>query len=256
MNLAGKRVVITAAASGMGRAGVERFAREGAHVVAVDINQQALDAMIEGLPACAGKVTGLTADLLDVDQCKSFVNEAAARLGGLDVLWNHAGMPGRSAYEDDFDVAEYGRSMDLNVRAGITATSAAIRHLRAAGGGAILFTSSISGLKGAMVSPVYSTAKFAVIGMTRSLALRYAKENIRVNVLCPGPIETPMLPQFMDPAADPERAKELEAKVRAGVPMGRVGRPEEVAAAAVWLASDEASFITGVFLPVDGGVAA
>src|SRR5690606_3126462 len=101
------------------------------------------------------------------------------------------------------------------------------------GGGSVLFTSSIAGIKGASVSPVYSAAKFAVVGMARSLALRYTPENIRVNVLCPGPIETPMLPQFMDPEHDPEAAKAMEAATRVASPMKRVGRPEEVAAAAV-----------------------
>lgn len=146
--------------------------------------------------------------------------------------------------------------MDLNVRTGLLMAGAAIPHFRTNGGGAVLFTASTAGLKGASVSPIYSAAKFAVIGMARSLAIRYALENIRVNTVCPGPIETPMLPQFMDPDADPETARLALEQVKAMIPMGRVGRPEEIAKAALWLCYDDASFITGAMLPVDGGTVA
>jgi NAD(P)-dependent dehydrogenase (short-subunit alcohol dehydrogenase family) len=254
MQLENKRVIITAAASGMGRAGVELFAKEGAHVVAVDRDAEGLETLAKDVRAAGGKVDTITADLLDADQCRDIVEKSAKIMGGLDIVWNHAGLPGKRDVED-LDLDAYDRAMNLNVRTGLITTSAAVKYLRESKG-SILFTSSIAGLKGASVSPVYSAAKFAVIGMARSLAQRYAGEGIRINVVCPGPVETPMLPQFMDPDADPEAAKAAEARTRAAVPMGRVGKPEEIAQAALWLSTDAASFVSGVVLPVDGGMMA
>ena len=176
MRLKGKLAVVTAAASGMGRAGCEIFAREGAKIAAVDIDQGRLDEVVEVVP-----------------------------------------------------------------------------HMRARGGGGIMFTASIAGLVGSMLMPVYSAAKFAVVGLTKSLAQTLAPDNIRLNVVCPGLTDTPMLPQFMSRGGNIEESKK---RYLAGVPMTRVGRPEEMANAALWLASDEASYVTGVALLIDGGYSA
>ncbi|MGQ7440642.1 SDR family NAD(P)-dependent oxidoreductase, partial [Streptococcus suis] len=125
---------------------------------------------------------GMVANLLDPDACRNAVEEAAARMGGLDILWNHAGMPGQREIEN-LDLADYSKAMDLNVRSGLIMTGAGIPHMRKRGGGSVIFTASTAGLVGASVSPIYSAAKFAVVGMGKSLALRYAAEKIRVNVL-------------------------------------------------------------------------
>lgn len=255
MRLKNKRAIITAAASGMGRAGCEIFAREGATVFAIDIDQERLNEVVSSIKAAGGQAYGLVANLLDPDICRKAVEDAAATMGGLDILWNHAGMPGLRDIEN-LDLDAYAKSMDLNIRTGLIMTGAAITHLRKQGGGSVVFTASTAGLVGASVSPVYSAAKFAVVGMAKSLALRYATENIRVNVVCPGPIETPMLPQFFDPNASKEMAAEAQAKTLAAIPMARLGQAIEVANAALWLASDDASFVTGVALPVDGGYTA
>jgi NAD(P)-dependent dehydrogenase (short-subunit alcohol dehydrogenase family) len=255
MRLKDKRAIITAAASGMGRAGCEVFAREGATVFAVDMDETRLNDVVKSVEAAGGKAYGLVADLLDPEVCAHVIEEAAARMGGIDVLWNHAGIPGLRDIES-LDLAEYAKSMDLNIRTGLIMTGKAIPHLRKQGGGSVIFTASTAGLVGASVSPVYSAAKFAVVGMGKSLALRYATEKIRVNVVCPGPIETPMFPQFFDPKASKEMAAEAQARTIAAIPMARMGQAIEVAHAALWLASDDASFVTGVALPVDGGYTA
>jgi NAD(P)-dependent dehydrogenase (short-subunit alcohol dehydrogenase family) len=255
MRLKDKRVVITAAASGMGRAGCELFAREGAEVVAVDIDAERVRDVVAGITASGGKCTALVANLLDANACRGFIDEAAERLGGLDILWNHAGMPGLRDVEN-LDLEEYARSMDLNVRSALLATGAAIPHLRRAGGGSVVFTASVAGLVGASVSPVYSAAKFAVVGMAKSFALRYAPEKIRFNVVCPGQVETPMLAKFYDPNASAEEAAAAQARTLAAIPLGRVAQPAEIAQAALWLASDDASYVTGAALPVDGGYTA
>lgn len=255
MRLKNKLAIITAAASGMGRAGCEVFAREGATVFAIDIDQKRLDEVVAGVEKSGGKAYGMVADLLDPEVCRRAVGEAAERMGGIDIVWNHAGIPGLRDIEN-LDLVEYARAMDLNIRTGLVMTGVAIPHIRKRGGGSVVFTASTAGLVGASVSPVYSAAKFGVVGMAKSLALRYATENIRVNVVCPGPIETPMFPQFFDPNASKEVAAEAQTKVLAAIPMARMGQAVEVANAALWLASDEASFVTGVALPVDGGFTA
>ena len=255
MRLKNKLAVITAAASGMGRAGCEIFAREGATVFAIDIDAKRLDDVVKTVEAAGGKAYGLVANLLDPDTCRRAIEDAAARMGGIDVLWNHAGIPGLRDIEN-LDLEEYAKAMDLNVRTGLLMTGTAIPHMRKRGGGSVVFTASTAGLVGASVSPVYSAAKFAVVGMGKSLALRYATEKIRVNVVCPGPIETPMFPQFFDPNASKEAAAEAQARTLAAIPMARMGQAAEVANAALWLASDESSFVTGIALPVDGGFTA
>ncbi len=255
MRLKNKLVIITAAASGMGRAGCELFAREGATVFAVDIDEARLNEVVGAVEAAGGKAFGMVANLLDPQTCLQVVAQAAERMGGLDIVWNHAGVPGQREVEN-LDLDGYAKSMDLNVRTSLLITGAAIPHLRKRGGGSVVFTSSSAGLVGASVSPVYSAAKFAVVGMAKSLALRYATEKMRFNVVCPGPIETPMFPQFFDPNASKEAAAEAQARTIAAIPMGRMGQADEVAQAALWLASDDSSFVTGVALPVDGGFTA
>lgn len=255
MRLKDKLAVITAGASGMGAAGVEVFAREGAAVVAIDVNEKKLNEVVSRVREAGGKAYAIVADLLEPQTCTKALEEAAARLGGLDIVWNHAGIPGLREVEK-LDLDGYARTMDLNVRTGLVITGAAIPHMRRRGGGAIVFTASTAGLVGASVSPVYSAAKFGVVGMGKSLALRYAQEKIRVNVVCPGPIETPMFPDFFDPNASKEVAAAAQARVVDAIPLARMGQAVEVAYAAAWLASDEASFVTGAALPVDGGFTA
>lgn len=252
MRLEGKLAIVTAAASGMGRAGVERFVREGARVAAIDINPEALDALCREF---GGEVVPIAADLSTPEGARDSIDQAVAALGGADILWAHAGMPGPASVED-LDMAAYDKAIALNVTSATLGAGQVASHMRARGGGSIIFTSSISGLVGSMMSPIYSAAKWAVVGLTKSLALALAADNIRVNVVCPGLADTPMKIGFTGRTGNPVEAAANEAKIVAAVPMGRLVKAGEVADAVLWLASDEASFVTGVALPVDGGFTA
>lgn len=255
MRLTNKLAIVTAAASGMGRAGVELFLREGAKVAAVDIDAGALAALATDMRAKGHEIVTVQADLSQPEQMRSSINDAAAGLGGVDILWAHAGIPGPGGIEN-LDLPAYEQAMALNVTSAALGAGEVIGHMRKRGGGAIVFTSSISGLVGSMFSPVYSTAKFAVIGLTKSLAQTFAPDNVRVNVVCPGLADTPMKIGFTGRSGDPKEAEANQARLLAAVPMGRLCKAEEAAHAVLWLASDDASFVTGVALPVDGGFTA
>lgn len=255
MRLDNKLAVVTAAASGMGRAGVELFLREGARVAAIDVNAAALAKLAEDMKARGHTVDTVVADLSQPEQMRSSINEAAARLGGIDILWAHAGIPGPGGIEN-LDLAEYDRAINLNVTSAALAAGEVVGHMRQRGGGSLIFTASVSGLVGSMFSPVYSACKFAVVGLTKSLAQRFAADNVRVNVVCPGLADTPMAIGFTGRSGDPAEAAANEKKLLANVPLGRLCKPEEAAHAVLWLASDDASFVTGVALPVDGGFTA
>jgi NAD(P)-dependent dehydrogenase (short-subunit alcohol dehydrogenase family) len=252
MRLQGKVAMITAAASGMGRAGTELFAREGARVVAVDVNEAGAAAVADAIRAAGGTATAIAADLTKDAESKRIVHAAVDAYGRLDCLWNHVGHPGPGRVEG-VDMADYELCMDLNLRSVMVTTAEAAPVMRAQGGGSILFTASIAGISGSPFSPIYSAAKFGVVGLMQSLAGRYAADGIRVNAVCPGPIDTPMMQVFMQrPDTQTNRAENI-ARMQQVIPLGRVGRADEVAKAALFLLSDDASYITGVPLPVDGG---
>jgi NAD(P)-dependent dehydrogenase (short-subunit alcohol dehydrogenase family) len=259
MRLQGKIGIVTAAASGMGRAGALRFAAEGAAVAVVDRDEAGARAVVDEIARAGGRALALAGDLRDDGFAREIVHRTVREWGGLDFVWNHVGHPGPASIEG-LDLADFELAMDLNVRTVLVTTIAALPELRARGGGALLFTASTSGLTGSQFSPVYNIAKFGIVGLVHGLAKRYAKENIRVNAVCPGPTDTPMLRVFVarpDSQLPPGETPESLVKKRGGqVPMGRPARAEEVANAALFLISDEASYITGVALPVDGGATA
>lgn len=252
MRLQGKLAVITAAASGMGRAGVELFLREGANVCAVDINAEGLEALRRELDPSGERLSAITADLGTPEGSRHSINEAAQQLGGIDILWAHAGVPGPGGIEN-LDVGEYQGAFALNVQSAALGAGEVIGHMRKRGKGSIIFTASVSGIVGSMWSPVYSSCKFAVVGLTKSLAQTFAPDNVRVNVVCPGLADTPMKIGFTGRGVSAEAAAAAEAKMMTLVPMGRLVKPMEVAHAVLWLASDDASYVTGIELPVDGG---
>jgi NAD(P)-dependent dehydrogenase (short-subunit alcohol dehydrogenase family) len=256
MRLPGKIGIVTAAASGMGRAGAVRFAREGAAVVVVDIDEARAAAVAKEITEAGGRAVAVVGDLRKDEFARGTVARAVEAFGGLDFVWNHAGHPGPASFED-LDMARYDEAMELNVRSALVITTAAVPAMRARGQGSVVFTASTSGLVGSPYSPVYSLAKFGLIGLSKSLAKRCGRENIRFNVVCPGTTDTPMSRQFMkradDKSAHNQDVEELVQRRAGASPMGRIGRPEEIANAALFLISDEASFVTGAVLAVDGG---
>ena len=259
MRLENKIGIVTAAASGMGRAGALRFAKEGASVGVVDIDEAGVDAVVQEIPAGGGRALGLVGDLREDAFARDIVRRTANNFGGLDFMWDHVGHPGPASIEG-IDMKDFELAIDLNLRTILVTTEAAIPELRARGGGALLFTASTSGLVGSAFSPVYSMAKFGVVGFVRSLAKRLAPEKIRVNAICPGPIDTPMLRVFVA-RPDQQRTSGMDKEqlvVQRGQqnPMRRTGKPEEIANAALFLLSDEASFVSGAALPVDGAATA
>jgi len=248
--LDGRVAVITAAGSGMGRATARLFAEEGAKVVVADIAPDKGEETVGLIKKDGGEASFVQVDVAKVADMERMIKETVKTYGELNILYNHAGMAGPYFLEGVTE-KEWHETLDVNLKGGWFATQFAVPEMRKAGGGSILFTASVGGMKGASFGPVYSIAKGGVIQMTRSLALLLAKDNIRVNAICPSLIDTPMAPDFVSvPGADVEAYIKLVADKTA---LKRLGRPEEVAYAALFLVSDEASFITGVFLPVDGG---
>ncbi|HEV2188183.1 MAG TPA: SDR family oxidoreductase [Stellaceae bacterium] len=258
MRLAGKIGIVTAAASGMGRAGALRFAKEGASVAVVDLDHAGAEAVAGEIAAGGGKAIALAGDLREDSFSRDIVRQTAKAFGGLDFVWNHVGHPGPASIEG-IDMSDFELAIDLNLRTVLVTTEAAIPEMKARGGGALLYTASTSGLVGSGFSPVYSMAKFGVVGFVRALAKRLAPDNIRVNAICPGPIDTPMLRVFVSRPDQQSPTTDKEALIvqrSQQVPMKRTGKPAEIANAALFLLSDEASFVTGAALPVDGGATA
>ncbi|MFI2229316.1 SDR family NAD(P)-dependent oxidoreductase [Nocardia testacea] len=257
--LTGKVGIVTAAGSGMGRAGAIRFASAGATVAVVSLEEEETRETLALVEAAGGQGLALAGDLGDEDFARDIVDKTVQKFGRLDFLWNHVGYPGPAAVED-LDLAAFDKTVDLNLRTVMVTTSRAIPHLKKSTDGNVLFTSSSSGLTGSPWSPVYSMAKFGVVGLMRALAKKYGPEGLRFNAVCPGVMDTPMLRVFVarpdDERARGADAEELSRKAAEAIPLRRLGQPEEVANAALFLLSEDASFITGVALPVDGGTVA
>ncbi|MCG6204662.1 SDR family oxidoreductase [Rhodopseudomonas sp. HC1] len=247
MRFNGKVAVVTAAASGIGAATAARFAREGAHVYLSDIDQDGLARQAEALADISARISTVVADVTVPEQIAALIETAAREQGRLDILVNNAGM-GAFGRITDVTPDDWHRVFRICVDSIFYASRAAISHLIKTRGN-IVNTASISGLAGDYGFSAYNAAKGAVVNLTRNMALDYSRDHVRVNAVCPGLIATPLSLKLRDKPA-------VMAEYDRLIPLGRPGAPEEIASAIAFLASDDASYVTGVNFAVDGGVTA
>lgn len=254
MLLQGKVAVITGSTAGIGRAGAIAFAQEGAKVIISGRSRQRGQEVVSTIKGQGGEASFVPADMLAVADIEKLIKKAVDTYGRLDIFWHNAGIVGPDNIKDITEET-YDNMMTVNLKAGVFGAKFAVPELRKAGGGAILFTSSVAGLKQSSYSMTYSLAKTGLIMLTRKLAVDLAKDNIRVNCICPGRVQTEMRVSIAGQKAQamgisPEEWVKRDIQ---RIPMGRYITEEEVADAALFLVSDKASAITGVALPIDGG---
>jgi len=247
MRLANKIALISGAASGIGEASARRFAAEGAAVVVADINVENGNRVAKEIRESGGKASFVETNILDTAQIEAMVAHAVKTHGRLDVLMNNAQVSAAGRL-GEISLEHWKRAIDGGLTSYWYATRCAIPHMLEQKGGAIVNTASVSGLAGDYGLGPYNAAKAGVVNMTRVFAMEYAQKNIRCNALCPGPIGTPAM-RYMETAR-----KETLDRIKKAIPMGRLGTPEEMANVALFLASDEASFVTGAFFVADGGL--
>ena len=253
MLLKDKVALVTAGASGMGRSGAEAFAREGAHVIVVDMNESAAKETVAGIEAEGGSAAYAVVDVRDLGALEELAKGVTREHGKLHVLYNNVGIPGAAGLE--LTEEEWNLGLEVNGRASFFLSGYLLDALKAADGASVIFTSSTSGLVGSPFSPMYSFTKGGVIALVRSMALAYAADKVRVNAIAPGSVETPGLPGFFR-IDDPEEIERRKQAFFATIPLGRASQPEEIAQVALFLASEMSSYVTGVTIPVDGGITA
>ena len=243
---------MTGAARGIGAACAARLARDGAAVVCVDVLSDQLGATVEAISAGGAQAIAVTADVATVEGNELAVETALLTFGGLDVFHANAAVQ-RMGRADATAVDDWDRMQEVNLRGAYLGARAAIPRLRERGGGSVIFTASILGLVGDPDMPAYGAMKGGLLALCRSLASAHGPENIRVNTVCPGDVETEMVTQFFDFQSDPIAARQA---ITDRYPLRRFARPADVAAAVAFLAGDDAAYITGIDLVVDGGLLA
>lgn len=247
-NFTGRVAFVTGGANGIGRAAALAFAREGASVVVADISESGNQETARMIEEQGGRALAVRCNVARVEEVKAALDKTVEAFGRLDFAFNNAGIePRKPAPTADYDLEEWDRIIEIDLRGVFLCMKYEIPLMFKQGGGAIVNTSSGAGVIGIKGSPAYTAAKHGVIGVTRAAALDYAAQNIRINAVCPGYIETPMMTRFTGGTA------EGRAKVISEEPIGRMGRPEEIANAVVWLCSDAAGFVVGHAMVIDGG---
>ena len=240
----GKVALVTGGGSGIGRQACLVFAREGARVVVCDVAVEGGEETVGQIEQAGGRATFIRADVAQAAEVEALVAKTVETYGRLDCAYNNAGIAGRTARGADDSEQNWERILAINLKGVWLCLKYEIAHMLTQGGGAIVNTASDAGLIGLRRAGAYVASKHGVVGLTRTAALEYAKANIRVNAVCPGPIDTPMLREASERVID---------AMATAQPNGRLGQPREIAEAAVWLCSDAASFVTGHPMPVDGG---
>jgi NAD(P)-dependent dehydrogenase (short-subunit alcohol dehydrogenase family) len=246
----GQVALVTGASSGMGLAAARAFAHAGAAVVLADVNEQALQAATDDLIRAGHQAMSSTCDVSDEDQVAAMVDQAVAQFGRLDIAFNNAGIMVAPTSAAEEPAEQFDRVNEVNLRGVWACMKHELRQMRTQGSGAIVNNSSLGGLVGLPERAAYHATKHGVIGLTKSAALEYAPHGIRINAICPGTIETPMVANMI---ANGEL--DMDEAI-ANQPIARLGTADEMAAAVLWLCSPGASFVLGVALPVDGGYTA
>lgn len=239
-----KVAFVTGAASGIGRATAVAFATEGAHVAIVDRTEDALRETAAAIEHAGGKVLVIACDIALPEQVEAAVSRTVDMFGRLDIAFNNAGVENKAAPVAEIQLEEWDRILDINLRGTFVCMKHELAQMVLQGSGVIVNTSSGAGIRGVAGGASYAASKHAIIGLTKSAALDYAKSNIRVNAILPGNIETPMMDRFTE--GDIQKAIDLE-------PVGRLGKPEEIANAVLWMSADLGAFVTGAAISVDGG---
>lgn len=245
--VAGKVALVTGGGSGIGRQACLVFSREGAKVVVSDVAPEGGEETVRLIKQADGEATFIKVDVAQAAEVEALVAKTVETYGRLDCAYNNAGIAGRTARVADDTEENWDRILSINLKGVWLCLKYEIAHMLKQGGGAIVNTASGAGLIGVRQLGAYVASKHGVVGLTKTAALEYAKSNIRVNAVCPGPIDTPMLRGASERVID---------AMAAAQPNGRLGQPQEIAEAAVWLCSDAASFVTGHPMPVDGGYVA
>jgi len=251
MRLSGKKAFVSGAGGGIGRATALKFAAEGAAVICADVNAASAEETAQAIVAAGGRAVTAIGDLSRPESCEAVFAAGAAALGGIDILFNNAGIVrGDDTGPIETPMAAWDATIAVNLTAVFLACKFGLPHLLAAGKGAVVNNASVVALTGSAYPQIaYTAAKGGVLAMTREIAVMYARSGLRANAICPGPVATPLVTAFL---AD-DAAWKLR---RPYMPMGRLGQPEEIANLVAFLASDEASYITGAAYAIDGGISA
>ncbi len=249
-SLSGKTALITGGGSGIGRATALAFARVGANVVVADVDRKGSEETIAQIVAAGGRGCFIVADVSRAADVQALIEQSVAQYGSLDCAFNNAGIQGELSSTAECSEENWDRITGINLKGVWLSMKYELAQMLRQGSGAIVNCASNFGLVGSVNMPAYSAAKHGVIGLTKTAALENAKTGVRINAVCPGPVQTPLVDRIV------ARQPEIVAAIEAREPVGRMGRPDEIASAVVWLCSAEASFVVGSALPVDGGFVA